>query len=169
MALSMDQKQVLANAKRLRAKFHGSLMPNLLKAVEAEGREIQSQISTFKPSSSLKMSKRNPLQEPAVSPPENVEQHSAQLTLLVQPEIGRLLDELVYMNAAADRQSAAEVIFQMGIKMSRETIRAHFDLRTQLQEISDRFKVSLCDDKRMDTSPNRSDPHEHAQCPEYQA
>jgi len=133
----MDQKRVLTDAQRLRANFLSSVMPNLLQTIQADTRDIHSQFNTLKPALPSAVTSPGPCEETTNTSRPSTDQGAIQLSIVVQPELLGLLDELIHMNLAADREGAAQVMLQLGSKMSKEVIYAHFDLREKLQEIRD--------------------------------
>lgn len=65
---------------------------------------------------------------------EENEQSSIRLSILIKPEWLVLLDELICMNIAVDREGAVEALLRIGSEANRELILAHAELRKKLQE-----------------------------------
>lgn len=135
-------KRVRANAEQLRTDFFRSITPNSRQVVQVEApknnREFDPTLTPNFPLTSL-----DAHQETASVLPEIMMENWIPLNILVQPNIVRLLDELIHMNLAVDRERAAEVMIRLGSKTSREHINDHAEQRERLQEIRERFKSAF--------------------------
>ncbi|GAB6990184.1 hypothetical protein [Paenibacillus pini] len=123
------QQQARDNAERLRVQTFKSLTSNVQQCSKENIEAL--------PSSPLMMSSDSV--EDTATVLEDEDHEYVQLCIQVQSDILCLLDELIHMNLASDREDAAGIMLQLAGNEHREFLLTHAKHRKKLQEMTELF------------------------------